>query len=172
MFLLVAVSVFSEKETVMAGEATVTLFASFADYQKKNGQEIGEYVQYTLYPMSGHCVLKVSNSQGKIDKHDLDLLWGYTIGNDVYRVNKVLKEGPARVMQMGTHVYYERGTIHMQLVNSDRGYSDDSDLAFFSQDLESEIVKYKKFLKILKNDPKNESYRKCLKKAHIHIAKG
>ena len=44
MFLLVTVSVFSEKETVMVGEATVTLFASFADYQKKNGQEIGEYV--------------------------------------------------------------------------------------------------------------------------------
>ncbi len=116
----------------------ITLFQTLKDYQSGKGKVIGEFEGYE-WSKDAVLLLTPPVKGKKPVVHDITGYWGYSIGDQLYRIYEGL---PHIIFKQGKGVYYENGLAHMDIAMDKK---DGGDLVygkycFLSKSIDSPIV--------------------------------
>lgn len=154
-----------------AAAPPITLFKTLKAYQAGKGTAIGEFEGYEW--SKDAVVLLTPPVKGKKPvAHDVTAHWGYTIGDQMYRMYEGL---PHIIIKQGKAVYYENGLAHMDIAMEKK---DGSDLVygkycFISKTIESPIiyVPSKEAKKAFEQDTEVQPFLECIEKLKWSDAK-
>lgn len=135
-FLLITIFSF---QSFAKDDFSLVVYDTYEAYQAKKGRPLFEFIGYDWTLGSLHLLYKVKKKEeGKVK---VTTAWGYTIGDQLYRV---IKGKPHRVLMQGKIVYYENGVAHMSMIvgGEDEAIVELGDWHFISDNLTSEIIEF------------------------------
>lgn len=140
------------------------VFDTYEDFISNKGKDCGVITDY-LTSSWGDNKITVENSSKK-EVINTNKLWGYKIGDYIYRMNKNKIRIPLLVYLVKDKVFYIDGTyrISKDMIMSSFG-SRKTDGIFYSDNLNSEVFQITKLIKNEKNNSKYNVLIDCLKEA-------
>ena len=125
----------------------ITTYATLEDFKEGNGTSYENYFSIS----HGMATTKLQFVKpGAIMPTSVNLknVWGYSIGDAVFRVDHTDTNYPMRVLKVGDIIYYENGFAHMQMVlwGREEGFFSGGYHAYLSKDLESDPLPFPKKL--------------------------
>jgi hypothetical protein len=116
----------------------ITLFQTLKDYQSGKGKVIGEFEGYE-WSKDAVLLLTPPVKGKKPVVHDITGYWGYSIGDQLYRMYEGL---PHIIFKQGKGIYYENGLAHMDIAmdKKDGGDIVYGKYCFLSKSIDSPIV--------------------------------
>jgi hypothetical protein len=167
-FTLMLLTAFALSST---GAPPITLYKTLKDYQAGKGNAIGEFEGYE-WSKEAVLLLTPPVKGKKPVTHDVTAHWGYTIGDQLYRMFEGL---PHIIFKQGKAIYYENGLAHMDIAMEKR---DGSDLVygkycFISKTIDSPIiyVPSKEAKKAFEQDAELQPFLQCIDKLKWSDAK-
>lgn len=119
------------------GNAQVTVYKSYEDFQNKKGEN---YDDYHGFMHSAGNVKLTFKKEGKKNKIHCKEMWGFQYNEALFRIDN--NNQPARVISVGKIIYYENGIAHLSMIR-DNKESGDFSIGYYcyvSKNINSELI--------------------------------
>jgi hypothetical protein len=94
--------------------AQVTIYRTFDDFENEHGEALDKYIGYMH--MAGSVKLTFEKDGHKKKIHCRDM-WGFRIGDDLFRIDKRYNQ-PTKVVSVGKICYYKNGIMRLEVIRA------------------------------------------------------